>query len=134
MTTEQIFPNRTETNGILIETACELLEKGSDPAHRVWMFAYTVRITNRRTEAAKLVSRRWLINDAWGRTREVQGFGVVGVQPRILPGNSFEYSSVCPLQTPFGTMQGAYHMVTDDGENFHAHINEFVLSEPEQIH
>ena len=81
----------------------------------------------------KLVSRYWLITDAHGRTEEVRGPGVVGEQPVLAPGDSFEYSSACPLKTPFGSMQGTYQMLTDSGEEFDAEIAPFQLVQPYSI-
>lgn len=82
----------------------------------------------------QLISRHWIIRDATGRVEEVRGDGVVGNQPVIEPGDSFEYTSGCPLPTPFGSMEGTYQMVTTSGSRFEAEIAEFVLREPGAIH
>jgi len=82
----------------------------------------------------QLLSRHWKIRDATGRLEEVKGPGVVGEQPVLQPGESFEYTSGCPLPTPFGSMEGSYEMVSDDGDRFHARVGEFVLREPGAIH
>ena len=82
----------------------------------------------------QLVSRHWIIRDANGRVEEVKGPGVVGDQPELAPGEAYEYTSGCPLPTPFGSMQGTYQMVATSGERFDAEIAEFVLREPGSIH
>jgi ApaG protein len=99
----------------------------SSPAHGVYGFAYTVTISNTGTVAAQLISRSWNINDANGLTEKVKGLGVVGEQPLLQPGESFEYTSGCRLRTPTGTMHGSYFCVAEDGEQFVADIPMFVL-------
>jgi ApaG protein len=99
----------------------------SSPAHDVYSFAYTVTITNTGEVAAQLISRTWNINDANGMTEKVKGLGVVGEQPLLKPGESFEYTSGCRLRTPTGTMHGSYFCVAEDGEQFVADIPMFVL-------
>ena len=94
------------------------------------MFAYTVSIANEGTDTVQLLSRRWVITDANGEVEEVEGPGVVGAQPVLRPGESFEYTSACPLRTAFGTMHGTYVMVTDGGDKFDAEIAAFSLSTP----
>jgi len=94
-----------------------------------------VRITNEGDEAVQLLTRHWVITDANGRVEEVRGPGVVGQQPVLKPGDSFQYTSACPLQTSFGTMHGSYQMVVNDtGERFDAEVGLFPLGEPEVIH
>jgi len=102
----------------------------SNPERGGWLFAYTVRIANRGDDTVQLVSRHWVITDANGETEEVRGPGVVGAQPILKPGETFEYTSACPLGTAFGTMHGSYQMVTDAGEPFEAEIAAFSLSTP----
>lgn len=99
----------------------------SDPDRRQYVFAYRIRITNERPHAVQLLRRRWAIVDAHGRTHEVQGEGVVGQQPRIEAGDVFEYSSWCPLPTPWGTMEGAYTMRSAEGPEFEVAIARFYL-------
>lgn len=99
-----------------------------------WFFLYTIRISNQGGEPVQLISRHWIIRDATGRVEEVRGDGVIGNQPVIEPGDSFEYTSGCPLPTPFGSMEGTYQMVTTSGSRFEAEIAEFVLREPGAIH
>ena len=119
------------TNGIRVEVESEYLPERSDPDRNVFFFIYHVRITNEGEETAKLVSRHWIITNSDGKREEVQGPGVVGEQPVLEPGESFEYTSFCPLNTPRGTMHGTYEMVTDDGESFAATIPPFTLAQEE---
>ena len=102
--------------------------------HNRWLFKYSVRIANEGTETAQLVSRHWIITNGANETEEVKGPGVVGQQPTLDPGQVFEYSSGCPLTTPFGTMRGTYQMVTADGTEFDVEIAEFLLTEPYTVH
>jgi len=99
-----------------------------------WLFNYSVRIANEGTETVQLVSRHWLITNGANETEEVKGPGVVGHQPTLAPGQVFEYSSGCPLATPFGTMRGTYQMATSDGTEFDVEIAEFLLTEPYTVH
>ncbi len=103
------------------------LPQQSAPSIGVFGFAYTVTITNTGDIAAQLISRSWNINDANGVTEKVKGPGVVGEQPRLEPGESFEYTSGSRLRTPTGTMHGQYHCIADDGTPFNADIPMFVL-------
>jgi ApaG protein len=97
-------------------------------------FAYTIEIRNTGNVSAQLISRHWLITDAEGQIQEVRGLGVVGHQPLLAPGQSFEYTSGCQLATPVGTMKGSYQMTAEDGTQFEAAIAEFVLSMPRILH
>ena len=106
----------------------------SHPSNQQWFFLYTIRITNEGKETVQLISRHWLITDANDRVEEVRGLGVVGHQPVLAPGESFEYTSGCPLSTPFGSMKGTYHMVTDRGERFETEIAAFYLQGPYSVH
>lgn len=99
-----------------------------------YAFAYTITITNTGAMSAQLVSRHWIITDANNLVQEVKGQGVVGAQPKIKPGESFEYTSGSMLATPVGTMRGSYQMVADDGTRFDASIPEFTLSAPRVLH
>ena len=107
---------------------------GSDPAINRHVFGYTVTISNVGNVPAQLISRHWIITDAEGHVQEVRGLGVVGHQPLLAPGQSFEYSSGCQLATPVGTMKGSYQMTAEDGVQFAAPIAEFVLSMPRVLH
>jgi ApaG protein len=122
------------TQGIEIEVEPEFIPSESHPGLGHYVFAYRVRLTNRGEQPAKLVSRHWLITDGLGRTREVKGPGVIGETPRLAPGESFEYSSFCPIQTPSGTMRGSYEMVRDSGETFEAAIPLFFLQDLREVH
>jgi ApaG protein len=112
----------------------QYLPDQSDPAEQQYVFAYTVRITNRGKQAAQVISRHWIITDGSQNTHEVRGLGVVGQQPLLAPGESFEYTSGCPLPTPIGTMHGSYHCVGEDGIPFDVPIPEFVLAVPRTLH
>ena len=97
------------------------------------MFAYRIRISNEGTETAQLISRHWIITDADGHVEQVQGPGVVGEQPLLGPGSSFEYTSFCPLRTSVGTMHGTYQMVKTNGDGFDAVIAPFTLATPNAL-
>ncbi len=106
----------------------------SDPAADRYVFAYTISIANQGTAAAQLISRHWIITDSEQQTQEVRGLGVVGEQPFLRPGESFEYTSGTAISTPVGTMRGSYQMVAEDGQKFDAEIPEFTLSMPRVLH
>jgi len=106
----------------------------SDPAKDHFVFSYTITVTNTGEVAAQLVSRHWIITDAEHRVQEVKGLGVVGQQPLLRPGESFEYSSGVSIATSVGTMHGAYQMRADDGHTFDAAISPFTLSVPRTLH
>lgn len=118
------------TQGIRVEVQPSFMPEQSRPADREYVFAYRIRVTNLGEAAAQIVSRRWLIVDANGNRHEVEGPGVVGQQPRIEPGQTFEYSSYCPLKTPWGTMEGVLQMRRDDAEGFDAAVARFYLAAP----
>ena len=118
------------TRGIRIEVEVEYVPERSDSAEGRWFFAYHITITNEGTEKVQLVSRHWIITDAHGHEEVVRGPGVVGAQPVLEPGQSFDYTSFCPLPTSFGSMRGTYQMVTRSGESFDAEIAAFALNEP----
>ncbi|ARU30585.1 Co2+/Mg2+ efflux protein ApaG [Sulfuriferula sp. AH1] len=121
-------------NHITIEVQTAFLPEQSDPELERYVFAYTITITNTGTVAAQLVSRHWIITDAEEHVQEVRGLGVVGEQPLLKPGESFEYTSGTALNTPVGTMQGSYQMIAEDGEHFDAEIAPFVLAMPRTLH
>lgn len=106
----------------------------SDPERNQYVFAYTIRITNTGNVAAQLVSRHWVIIDADQRVQEVKGVGVVGQQPVLKPGETFEYTSGANLATAVGTMRGTYQMLAEDGASFDAAIPQFTLSVPRTLH
>lgn len=115
---------------IHIEVRSAFLPDQSDPPANHYVFAYTITISNAGPQPARLLTRRWLITDGNGKVEEVSGDGVVGEQPRILPGKSHRYSSGAVLETPVGTMEGYYGMVSDDGTDFQARIPRFRLAVP----
>jgi len=119
---------------IAVDVETQYLPEQSDPAAERYFFAYSITITNVGSVAAQLISRHWIITDAEGKVEEVRGLGVVGHQPMLQPGESFEYTSSCPLPTPVGTMKGSYQMVAEDGTRFDAPISEFVLAMPRTLH
>ena len=106
----------------------------SDPAAERYVFAYTITIDNTGTVPAQLISRHWVITDGNSRVQEVRGLGVVGQQPLLQPGEQFEYTSACQLETPVGTMRGSYQMTAEDGTQFEAVVAEFTLSIPRVLH
>ena len=110
-----------------VDVKPEFLPDQSDPSASLYMFAYTITITNVGSVAAQLISRTWNINDAHGLHEKVHGLGVVGHQPLLRPGESFEYTSGTRLRTPTGTMHGLYFCVAEDGEKFDVDIPMFVL-------
>ena len=118
------------TRGVRVEVESRYLEEKSDPGQKRWFFAYDIRISNDGPVVVQLLTRHWIITDANGNVEEVKGPGVVGNQPVLAPGESFEYTSFCPLSTPFGTMEGTYQMATDGSGGFNAVIAQFALSEP----
>jgi ApaG protein len=115
------------TNGIRVEVLSQPSPENSRPLLDEWVFQYTVRITNQSTETVQLLSRHWIITDALEHTEEVKGPGVVGEQPVLAPGESFKYSSWCPLKTPMGMMRGTYQMARASGERFDIEIAPFGL-------
>jgi len=117
---------------ITVNTA--YLAEQSDPSADRYVFAYTITIANSGTVAAQLISRHWIITDAENVTQEVKGLGVVGEQPLLRPGESFEYTSGTAMATPVGTMRGTYQMVAEDGNKFDAEIPMFTLSMPRVLH
>ncbi len=124
----------TTTSGIRITLKPAYWPERSSPEVGQFAFMYTVEIANVGTESAQLRSRHWIITDANGKVEEVRGLGVVGKQPRLSPGESFEYTSWAMLRTPFGSMRGSYAMVRPNGDVFEAKISEFALTQPNALH
>jgi ApaG protein len=112
-----------------VDVQPQYLPEQSAPQQGLYSFAYTITITNSGQVPAQLISRHWLITDAHGQVEEVKGLGVVGHQPLLKPGESFEYTSGCRLRTPSGSMQGSYFCVAEDGERFETEIPAFVLDD-----
>ena len=118
------------TQGIRVRVQSQYLPEQSSPHDDRYVFAYTITISNESTYTAQLRTRHWIITDGRGGVEEVKGDGVVGEQPRLSPGQSFQYTSGCVLTTPIGTMQGTYRFWRDDGTYFDAQIAAFSLSLP----
>lgn len=120
--------------GITVLPKASYLADQSDPAKDHYVFSYTITITNTGEVAAQILSRHWIITDAEHRVQEVKGLGVVGQQPLLQPGESFEYTSGASIPTPVGTMHGTYEMRAEDGHAFDATIPPFTLSVPRTLH
>ncbi|MDP1826737.1 MAG: Co2+/Mg2+ efflux protein ApaG [Archangium sp.] len=125
--------SNTETEGVRVIVKAAFWPERSSPDNNQWAFTYAVTVKNEGTRAATLRARHWVITDANGRVEEVRGEGVVGKQPRLEGGDSFEYTSWAMLRTPFGTMRGEYLMERIDGSRFEAKIGEFVLTQPNAL-
>jgi ApaG protein len=121
---------RATTRDIQVTVTPRFLDDRSDPDGGQYFWAYTVEIANRSLITVQLKTRHWKITDAFGRTQEVRGPGVVGEEPVLDPGESFEYTSGAPLPTPTGFMAGSYRMITDQGEAFDVEIPAFSLDSP----
>jgi len=121
-------------NNIEIEVKVTYLPSQSDIPNSQYAYAYTITITNKGVSGAQLRTRRWIIEDETGNVEEVAGEGVIGQQPYLSPGESFEYSSGAVISTETGSMKGSYGMINDDGKRFDADFPEFVLSEPYTLH
>ena len=128
-----MFTSEAITRGVRVQVTSRHDPERSDPAQGHWFFLYTVAIANESLEAVQLVSRHWVITDGEGAIQEVRGPGVVGEQPVLRPGQSFEYASFCPLPTAVGTMHGEYEMRTPAGEVFEAAIAPFSLAVPHAL-
>ncbi len=124
------FPYSAETADVVVRVAVSFLADQSEPARGRWFWAYHIRIENEGAQDVQLMSRRWLITDGRGVRHRVAGDGVVGVQPLIEPGGSYDYVSGCPLDTPTGSMEGSYQMVAADGRTFDVAIPRFPLTGP----
>ena len=119
---------------IEVRPIAQFIPDQSDPENGRYVFSYTITIRNTGRIAAQLISRHWVITDANNAVQEVRGLGVVGHQPLLQPGESFEYTSGSSIPTPIGTMKGTYQMVAEDGTHFAADIPEFVLALPRALH
>lgn len=124
---------RTEIPQFEITATSVFVQSESDPLLSKYFFAYKISVKNKGGQVAQLMSRHWIITDALGHTEEVRGPGIVGLQPRIPPGQVFEYDSACPMRTPSGSMKGYYHFISEDGEPFQVEIPEFYLVSPQAM-
>jgi ApaG protein len=129
-----MFTSEAVTRGVRVRVESEYAPERSEPCKNQWFFLYTITISNEGADTVQLLTRHWIITDGTGHVEEVRGPGVVGKQPRLKTGESFEYTSGCPLSTPFGVMEGTYQMITESGERFDAKVAPFTLSEPYTIH
>jgi ApaG protein len=118
------------TPAVLIEVTSEFLQDQSNPEQSLFAFAYHITITNQSDETIQLINRKWIITDANGIVNEVEGKGVIGEQPFIMPLQSYSYSSCAILKTPVGCMHGHYGMRNEDGDKFSAAIPVFTLAVP----
>lgn len=131
---EQAPMSDAVTNGIRVEVLSRHSPENSRPMEGKWVFEYTVRITNQGSDTVQLISRHWIITDGLDHTEEVQGPGVVGKQPVLAPGESFKYSSWCPLGTPTGVMRGTYQMAAPGRKPFDIEIAPFALKARYTVH
>jgi ApaG protein len=126
--------NETDTNNIAVGVETRYIEDQSNPEQNSYVFAYTITIQNKGQQSAQLLTRHWVITDSNQKVQEVRGDGVVGEQPLLKPGEQFVYTSGTMLETAVGTMKGSYQMLADDGSEFDAAVDEFVLSTPRVLH
>ena len=131
-----LFETNSEalTNGVRVTVEARYSDAHSSPASSRWFFLYTIQITNEGDTTVQLLNRHWTIIDGTGHTEEVHGPGVVGEQPVLEPGQAFEYTSGCPLPTPFGSMAGIFDMARAGGTEFEAEVALFQLMQPGSIH
>jgi ApaG protein len=129
-----MFTSEATTRGVRVSVVSEYAPDRSQPSRNQWFFLYTITITNEGAETVQLLSRHWIITDATGQVEEVKGPGVIGQQPVLEPGESFTYTSGCPLRTSFGVMEGTYQMVSPAADEFDVKIAPFTLSGPHTVH
>jgi ApaG protein len=127
---KELFPHAATTRDITVRVSVSFLPEQSEPGKGRWFWAYHIRVENGARQAVQLVSREWIISDGRGTRQEVRGEGVVGEQPVLEPGGSFDYVSGCPLTTPTGAMEGRYFMIGADGSSFPVEIPRFPLIAP----
>lgn len=125
-----LFPHVETTRGLTVRVSVSYLPEQSHPGGARWFWAYHIRIENDGQMAAQLMTRRWTITDGRGGKHVVEGEGVVGEQPVIMPGAAYDYVSGCPLNTPSGSMEGSYGMIAEDGSSFEIAIPRFKLLAP----
>jgi ApaG protein len=124
------FPYMETTRGLTVRVAVSFLPEQSEPDKGRWFWSYHIRVENEGQMAAQLMTRHWVISDGRGAKSIVEGDGVVGEQPVIMPGSAYDYVSGCPLTTPTGSMQGSYGMIGEDGSSFDIAIPQFALTAP----
>ena len=129
-----LFPNAATTDGVTVRVSVSYLPEQSEPERGRWFWAYHIRLENEGADSVQLLTRHWVITDGRGARHSVEGEGVVGEQPVIEPGASFDYVSGCPLATPSGAMHGNYRMVREDGAIFDVEIPRFSLFAPAVLH
>jgi ApaG protein len=134
LSTEAVPMSDAVTNDIRVEVLSRHSPQNSRPLQNEWVFEYTVRITNQGLETVQLISRHWIITDAFEHVREIRGVGVIGEQPVLAPGESYKYSSWCPLGTPTGNMHGTYKMIRPNGEQFDITVAPFALKARYTVH
>lgn len=122
-----------DAHGIHIQVRSEYLAEPSNPSEQRYVFAYHIRISNQGRRTARLMTRHWVITDADQRVQEVRGDGVIGEQPLLVPGASFEYTSGTVLETPVGSMHGSYGMIDETGDRFESPIPAFTLAIPRML-
>jgi ApaG protein len=127
---KEFFPYAETTGDVTVRVAVSYLAEQSEPERGRWFWAYHIRIENDGAAPIQLLTRHWIITDASGARHSVEGEGVVGEQPVIAPGASYDYVSGCPLATSSGAMQGSYRLVATDGRRFDASIPKFALAAP----
>lgn len=127
---KSLFAYAQETRGFIVRVSANYLQEQSEPKKNRWFWAYHIRIENVGDEAAQLLARRWEIRDGNGALNLVEGEGVIGEQPVIKPGGSFDYVSGCPLATPAGSMVGSFQMIGEDGARFNIAVPRFALKAP----
>jgi ApaG protein len=125
-----LFPFAAETRGVTVRVSVSYLPEQSNPPGARWFWAYHIRIENDGAMAVQLMTRHWIISDGRGNKHEVEGDGVIGDQPVIAPGASYDYVSGCPLSTPSGSMVGSFGMVGEDGSTFDVTVPRFELLTP----
>ena len=126
--------NATDMNNVRVDVDNRYIEDQSNPEQNYYVFAYTITIQNKGRQSAQLLTRHWVITDSNQKVQEVRGDGVIGEQPMLKPGEQFVYTSGTMLETAVGTMKGSYQMLADDGSQFDATVDEFVLSTPRVLH
>jgi len=127
---DALFPYSATTHDVTVRVAVSFLPEQSDPSSSRWFWAYHIRVENGSRQPVQLLTRTWIIVDGRGRHDEVEGEGVVGEQPVIAPGDSFDYVSGCPLPTPTGAMVGSYGMIDGTGAEFEVAVPQFQLTGP----